>query len=330
MKTGRASERPSLTPMLSEGQDLTPTERNKIKASFLQREKTQQENYIKDLEKSLRINKELISSLTAGDPKLERGKATIDKLNQENAFLHTQIKTLKGQRDDYHAKWLIAQQIVEEFKVKEKAELALHRSEIDELRAQLDEKEYAAQLAQQKFNKVESALQKSTRKDKNLCFLLMELHADLECVESSKKISNVIEENRRLQSELGAARAKITTLASHSVEHPTEPKDLSPLHLHPKVSSCGHSQATECDAETLAAANSHLRDEVTRLEKKNRQLVALNLYLQTTIHSLSSKGHVIEESVDDFGEHAAGAGTREEPGVWDVSSILQKADQCEL
>ncbi|MDR3547515.1 MAG: hypothetical protein P4M11_04450, partial [Candidatus Pacebacteria bacterium] len=220
MKIAGANRRSvEVRPMLTEVQEVLPTGRNKLKASFIQREKELQDNYVKDLEKSLRINKELISSLIAASD-ARAFKSAMQRLNEENQFQQTQIRTLKKQRDDYHAKWLIAQQIIEDFKTKEQAELAAHLGEIEELRQQLDEKEYAAQLAHHRFSRAEAMLKRHANKDKDICMFLMGLHGDLGD-EHSHRISNVVEENRRLQSELGVAKFRLSVL------EPSQPADRS-------------------------------------------------------------------------------------------------------
>ena len=119
--------------------------RQKIKCSFLLRDKMQMSSYIKDLEKTVLINKQIIENL------LERKVSeAVLSLNQENTRLNIQLQITTRERDSLQSQLLIAEQIVAELKGRESNYKELMQEKNKELLDQLNRKEYLLQDTQRK------------------------------------------------------------------------------------------------------------------------------------------------------------------------------------
>jgi len=96
-----------------------------------------------DLLESLRINKKLVSQLA--DPSKNRNKVmeyTITSLNHENELLEGRNTRLEKERQTLHDKLLILQQIVDGGKSHEEHLQDEFYNEIEELKENLERKEY--------------------------------------------------------------------------------------------------------------------------------------------------------------------------------------------
>ncbi len=185
------------------------TARRKIKGAFLERDKFQMSSYIKDLEKTLAINKEIISELLTGAKQEGQSRKIIMSLNQENARLQTQLKTVVKQRDSYQARLLITEQIIEEYKGKEGSCENQAHEKAQELLDQLNRKEYVVQSYERKFHRLFPILKKYSEKDDELRKLLKELNLN---VHEERRITNLVEENAVLVTEVKTARQKMAEL----------------------------------------------------------------------------------------------------------------------
>ena len=179
--------------------------RKKLKFNFIQNEHRFMQSDLSDLEKTLKINKEIINSLV----KDNNSKGPIVKLNEENLLLQNTIKTLKKQRDDYHAKYLMSNQLLYDTKMKADEDIREYKEKNIDLVEELNRKEYSLQNLQRKCYKLGPMLKTYKIKNKEINELLHELGAK---TLGGNKISNVIEENKILLKELNKARSKIREL----------------------------------------------------------------------------------------------------------------------
>ncbi len=211
---------------------VLPTERSKLKATFIQRDKSQLEGRIKDLEKTIRINKEIIAELLNGVQGSPQAKGVLEKMNHENRLLQTQLKTASKERDDYRGKLLISEQIISNYKTKEQEQAGEFQEKIRDLLDQLDQKEYVLQYIQLRYNRMEAMLRKYSAKEDEIFILMRDLAS--ECIdEPNSRITNVIEENKSLLLELKEAKTKIKGLESKlaSVISASEAKTASSSEL---------------------------------------------------------------------------------------------------
>ena len=330
MKGGKCTKEQNLFPMLTEVQENLPSARGKLKANFLQSDRLLQDSRIKDLEKTLRINKEMITSLIDSNAKLDsNSKSICAQLNEENTFLQNQIKVLKKQRDDYHSKWLIGQQIVEECKAKEEELELQFQEKLGELREELKQKEYAAQNIQHKYNKAENILKKYSSKEKEICLLLRELNADTqgEC----RKITNVIEENQQLTAALHAASKKIENLESRLSEK-GESYDVPQLQTKkPGISykqEFHEEMVRKTEFEQLISLNQQLCARIQELERTKMssklQDEVAGVLMDTAVDSpmMYDEGEVPEPD----GREEAGQKLGRAPSIDDISCIIKNID----
>eukprot|EP00826_Nyctotherus_ovalis_P033794 TRINITY_DN2754_c0_g1_i6.p1 TRINITY_DN2754_c0_g1~~TRINITY_DN2754_c0_g1_i6.p1 ORF type:complete len:361 (-),score=131.04 TRINITY_DN2754_c0_g1_i6:145-1227(-) len=201
--------KPKTLQLVSEFSDGSITSRKKIKGSFLEKDKFQTKNYLKDLERTVLLNKEIIMDLLSEDKTSVPWKKIIEKLNQENKGLHTKVKELVRERDGVQTKLLLCEQMIEEFKGRE-AKIDLHYAEKSkEIVDQLNRKEYVLQSYEKRFRKAMQLLIKYKEKDANIRLLLKDLDED----NSSKKcMTNVLEQNETLTVTVKAIHQKIAKL----------------------------------------------------------------------------------------------------------------------
>ena len=98
---------------------------------------------IEDLQTSLKINKGIIKNLFDQKKGLNQVvEYTFNQLNQENEMIERKLKKVMEERDQLQARVLIMQQIVEDTKDKEDDIGELFKDEIEELKENLERKEY--------------------------------------------------------------------------------------------------------------------------------------------------------------------------------------------
>ena len=126
-------------------------DKQKLRVAFLNHESDERACYIKDLQASLKINKEIIQELCA---KKEENKTqfVLAKLNEENKLLHGEVAELRKKLSDSTARELIAGQIVADYRLKEIERESEHQERIKELQDQLSRKEFNFQMTEMKYN----------------------------------------------------------------------------------------------------------------------------------------------------------------------------------
>ena len=90
----------------------------RLKDSFLSKEKLQISEYVSDLEKTLEINKQIITDLLTGINLEQTVKNLTTFLNKENEILHSRLRNAIKERDLCQAKLLVTNQIITENKSK--------------------------------------------------------------------------------------------------------------------------------------------------------------------------------------------------------------------
>ena len=304
MRTNRDKQKIEPLRLLTEVQDVVATtDRGHIKGCFVERANKEYDSDYKDLEKTLKINKELIGTLIKTSDKMAgSAKEALAKLNEENCFLLNQIKTLKKQRDDYHGKNFISQQIVEELKAKLYEEQAEHKAKLGELLEALDRKEYSIQLIQHQYSKAEAILKQCATYDYGVALLIEELNIDMNYTGAGgKKITTMIDKTKSLMSELSKAQTKISELEikleqessrakkSHIVkmEFSFTATSITSSNFKKTQPAQTNDSAGSVQIEALLNANEQLTAKMSELEDKNDKLAKVNACLQLTLDSLS-------------------------------------------
>lgn len=117
-----------------------------MKITFLETENRQLIEMAEDMKTSLQINKGIIKNLV--DQKKGVNAAldyTFSQLNHENEMLEQKVEKMTGERDALNARVLILTQIVEDIKDKEEDYAEIYKDEIEELKENLERKEYLLQ-----------------------------------------------------------------------------------------------------------------------------------------------------------------------------------------
>ncbi len=184
-------------------------ERKQLKGSFIGRDKDQLGSYVKDLEKTLGINKEIISELVSSAPGDAGMKRAMEKLNQENAELHRQFSKISKERDDSQAKLLICEQIIDELNNKYDESTKEYEEKQKELLDQLSRKEYAVQQQERRYQKIEELLMKRAHNDQEIGKAVKSLNLHMD---APKRIVNVIEENDELARKLHESQQTVADL----------------------------------------------------------------------------------------------------------------------
>jgi hypothetical protein len=176
-------------------------------------------NYIKNLEASLAISKDIIATVATETDEEHPLRKAVSTLNKENALLQDRVKIIIKERDLYQRKLLIAQQMVNASTINEAADQKLHiinskeelMDRIKELVNSLDYKEYLLQVTERDLAKALTLLKKYALLDKDAKKLLSKLNVDKSKV---VKISSTVEENKHLKEELEKAKANVEKLGN--------------------------------------------------------------------------------------------------------------------
>jgi uncharacterized protein involved in exopolysaccharide biosynthesis len=121
--------------------DMTAAQRDKraLKLNFLEKENRDLQQAVEDLQTTVAINKDIIKSILAG----ESPEALME---QETAALTAALRRVTEERDQALARLFIAQQIMDNTKDKEEDVAEIFRDEIEELKENLERKEYLLQV----------------------------------------------------------------------------------------------------------------------------------------------------------------------------------------
>ena len=247
--------------------------RQKLKGRFLENEKFQMSSYIKDLENTIAINKSIISSLLSDNKNGTVPKESAEALNTENLKLQNQVKNLTVNRDSLQSKLLIAEQIIEEYRGKELAYENQINEKVQELLEQLNKKEYVAQSYERKFNKLLPAIKKYASVDSEVANLVRNLNVH---IMDNQKITNLVERNEMLATEVKTARGKMAELESKLTEVTTKRKP---------------------DKEY----QSRLKDQERRFPHRVTQPRGFN-FQQDDVQKLLSENKLLKQKIDDLME----------------------------
>ncbi|CDW75472.1 UNKNOWN [Stylonychia lemnae] len=167
---------------------------------------------IEDLQTTLKINKGIIKNLIDQKKGLNQViEYTFNQLNHENELLENKLKRIQEERDSLQARMLILQQIVEDTKDKEDDVAEMFKDEIEELKENLERKEYLLQVNEQRYGEFEKILIDIAEQDTSVRKRL----ADLNLVPKDRKISNVILENTNYKQQVEELKYENDKLRDH-------------------------------------------------------------------------------------------------------------------
>ena len=186
-----------------------PQDKKALKISYLEAENRNLQQMCEDLQTTLSINKNIIKSLLEGQKKQSlstNGSSlastsaggldyTISQLTHENEMLEANLRRVTEERDQLNARLFIMQQIIDNTKDKEEDVVQIYLDEIEELKENLERKEYLLQVNEQKYSEFEKMLMQVADYDDGVRRRL----EDMNVVPKDRKISNVVLENAQLK-----------------------------------------------------------------------------------------------------------------------------------
>jgi len=274
-QTARAFKKTNALSLVTDFNGGSITSRKKLKASFLEKDKFQTTNYLKDLEKSIILNKEIIKDLLVADKSNVPWKKIIEKLSLENKGLHSKVKELIRERDVVQNKLLLCEQMVEEFKSRENTIDQHYVEKSKEIVEQLNRKEYVLQSYERKFRKAMQLLIKYKEKDANIRLLLKDLDEDNN---TRTSMTNVLEQNETLVVTMKTIHQKIIKLEkdlrelSSTKEKEFDIHDMNQMKGQIKAREGSLTQRKTTSAQSLADSLNEVMSQIDI----NKELIARN------------------------------------------------------
>lgn len=270
-------------------------EHRKAKADFLNTEEKLLRDDLKAAKKTLSINKEIISTLIK---ERVNPKEIISKLNEENIYLLKQIKLIKSQRDTYHRKNLLANQIIAELNHKARNDFKDYKDTAVNFLDELDCKEFVIQNLQYKYNRLEEVVRKYARQDAELAELLKDFDADR--LKHSKRITGIVCENKKLGEELAKCKQRLCELEGKLRSKETEGSmDLGENDFIGFINKDEHSKVL---VETERCLNSRVNDNTMSSNRAdnllNNKLSSINISKASSI-DLELDKNKCDVTVDD-------------------------------
>eukprot|EP00826_Nyctotherus_ovalis_P038910 TRINITY_DN3688_c0_g5_i1.p1 TRINITY_DN3688_c0_g5~~TRINITY_DN3688_c0_g5_i1.p1 ORF type:complete len:344 (+),score=116.88 TRINITY_DN3688_c0_g5_i1:3-1034(+) len=256
--------------------------RKLVRLNFIASEKDQAKLYTRDLEKTLKINKEVITELISTSLPEEKYKKALERLNGENAILHAQVERLMLEREEVAGKLLITEQIVATLRKNEGECYKELMEKQKEILDQLNRKEFLMQKLERKYEKALTALKTLEHKDQDASRILKLLKADkrVDC-----KLTNVVEQNEQLQTELMKVKAKVQELMTQGHKETGEGESDG---MGIKAAESVKLRKKKNNVERGAEAKM-LKEEVARLNLRIEELYKINLNLSEALRSANDK-----------------------------------------
>ena len=260
-----------------------------LKASFINNDSYQSKDYVKNLENNLLLNKTIISELAKVNLPNGQTKKIIEAINAENANLQTQLKKTVKERDDAQSKLLIVEQMVEVYKKREieyNNEMECMKTELID---QLNRKEFLLQKLERNYEKAINAMRLSANRDQNIGKVLRELKVDSR---TEGTVTNVIEANNTLKTELNKQKQKVKELTNEIIRSEVKKR----IHITNEAES--NEQPTK---KAILKFNQwkpslpneskvdELKEEIKILKKRAEDLYIINLKISQALKDANAK-----------------------------------------
>ncbi len=194
--------------MMTDAHEPASSSRCKIRARFMETDKGQTAAYVKDLEKTIQINKGILSDLLMNTKMEETQRKVLEKLNQENVVMQGQVRRAIKERDDTQAKLLISEQLTEQMRDKQAEIFEECEERTKDLAARLDFSDYNFQALQMRYNKAEAALKRYATKVPEIGAAYTELCKEASATQT-KGMRGLLEENKDIATELAATKKRL-------------------------------------------------------------------------------------------------------------------------
>eukprot|EP00826_Nyctotherus_ovalis_P060313 TRINITY_DN8447_c0_g1_i1.p1 TRINITY_DN8447_c0_g1~~TRINITY_DN8447_c0_g1_i1.p1 ORF type:complete len:343 (-),score=85.69 TRINITY_DN8447_c0_g1_i1:219-1247(-) len=259
------------------------TERKVIRSVFERKENVQTKQHIRDLECNLSLNKKIVHELISDKVGDVQSKAVMERLNEENKALQNQLKTVVEERDVIQAKLLISEQVTVNYKMHEEELVKEALQSKAELLDQLNRKEYALQRLEQKYQKALKVMKGLVHKDPQVTPFFSELREE---VNIDSKVTNVLEANNRLKTELTLERQRVQMLAEQMLEHGLDPRVSMNKHF-PTVGLEWNSESGPMHKSCVSVYREGKED--VKYVMKEKPLAKLNIANTSQVEELKNK-----------------------------------------
>lgn len=138
---------------LSDSLDLDELRR---KEKFLEGDAAQRASRVRDLERTVVINKEIIAELLGSATR--RSENANRRLNVENRFLHAKLREVRDQQCESTAKILILEQIIKEMASNEEESKREYQGQVQTLTNALSIKDQLLELQEARFKAIKKAI----------------------------------------------------------------------------------------------------------------------------------------------------------------------------
>eukprot|EP00826_Nyctotherus_ovalis_P053194 TRINITY_DN6875_c0_g2_i2.p1 TRINITY_DN6875_c0_g2~~TRINITY_DN6875_c0_g2_i2.p1 ORF type:complete len:325 (+),score=77.32 TRINITY_DN6875_c0_g2_i2:205-1179(+) len=250
------------------------------KLSFIVEDLAQAKRHIKDLELTIKLNKNIIETLLGNDNYKIQLQKVMAISSEEVAMLRHRLKTTTKERDDYKARLLIESQLNLKYKeMKEDLEKTF-ANKIKDYVDQLDKKECVLQRYQYHFHEIVELAKTYAGFDENIkkfistCSLIEK---------EGEKISTLFDKTHRLTKEITAKTQELERLKNELAEvsaierlgkHRMELKRLEAFDKssHLLKDTINRNKQLEQDKSDLTSENARLKKLVRKLNQKLKDI----------------------------------------------------------
>eukprot|EP00347_Sterkiella_histriomuscorum_P006205 403353660 len=205
----------------AEEQNIKSLKNLQNKLKYTEKELFEQRHYTKDLEKSLKINKELVMSLIQDNMQESTLQSQMKQIIQENTELLSRIKSANEDIKVQNSKILLLEQINHELKMKEKSLENIQMNQIVEIKNQIERKNTQVQLTEKSFYELftftSSKILKNDRKNQKYLQEILQTkleHEKLHLNDNTQSFKTLLNENQKFHKDLSAAQKEIQNLKS--------------------------------------------------------------------------------------------------------------------
>lgn len=164
--------------------------------SYLEKENEDLRERIYDLENSVQIHKNIVSVLSDTKSFDPQARYYTQQLNQESELLHARIEKLTEERNGLRSQIVMYEQMKLSQKDYVNEEIIQLKDEIEEMKGNLDRKEYLLQYTEQRNTEMEKLLKKRAMHDEVIRKRLESLSIE---PDKDRTITNVVEDCTRIQ-----------------------------------------------------------------------------------------------------------------------------------
>lgn len=293
---------------------------------YLEKDNEDLRERIYDLETSLHINKNLVNNLSETKNFDPQARYYTEQLNQESELLHAKIEKLTTERSQLRSQLVIKAQMDLQNKDLESEEINAMKEEIEEMKANLDRKEYLLQYCEQRNTEMEKLLREKAVTDdrikKRLEGLWIEPDRERtirnvveDCTELREQNEHLKRENKSLKEQLDYALSnpannqnELTIFANnikptpqvediYKLKNQTKSKDLYLRKLEEMVRS--YIEKIEKFKEDLKNS----KNEVSLLKDRVQYFNELNEKLKKAVVKYKTKCEELEDKVSSQGSN---------------------------